>query len=49
VIRDLERENKILKCHGCDLWVHARCDGLDELGLILKSRFVMVNLSENVL
>ena len=37
VIRDLEKENKILKCHACDLWVHARCDGLDELGLISKS------------
>ena len=37
VIRDLERENNILKCSESDLWVHAHCDGLDEMALVVMS------------
>jgi hypothetical protein len=37
VMRDLEKENDILKCHVCDLWVHAHCDKLDEMALLIMS------------
>ena len=36
-MRDLEKENDIVKCHVCDLWVHAHCDKLDEMAMLIMS------------
>jgi len=34
VLKEIETEDQILKCSVCDLWVHGRCDDLDELSLV---------------